>query len=111
MGFCTTLPPSFFSLASSAPKHTHRESRRKENNSLKGNVYFNVYYYKHFNNKIKSFFSLAHLFQLINDKHVFCMFTDTLDHLQKEYQEMEGSMSAHKGKEENRTDLEQSRPS
>ncbi|PVD29089.1 hypothetical protein C0Q70_11686 [Pomacea canaliculata] len=36
---------------------------------------------------------------------------DTLDHLQKEYQEMEGSMSAHKGKEENRTDLEQSRPS
>lgn len=83
----------------------------QENNSLKGNVYFNVYYYKHFNNKIKSFFSLAHLFQLINDKHVFCMSTDTLDHLQKEYQEMEGSMSAHKGKEENRTDLEQSRPS
>ncbi|XP_025098260.1 ASNSD1 upstream open reading frame protein-like isoform X1 [Pomacea canaliculata] len=36
---------------------------------------------------------------------------NTLDHLQKEYQEMEGSMSAHKGKEENRTDLEQSRPS
>lgn len=34
MGFCTTLPPSFFSLASSAPKHTHRESRRKRRKNL-----------------------------------------------------------------------------